>query len=131
MKLSFGYAIVYVKSVPETIAFWEAAFGFEDSFVHEGEDYGELKSGNTKLAFTSHELAANAVPSAYRKTEDGEPLGFEFTLVTKTVDDAFAKAVQVGAVPLAEPHDTSWGQRVAYVKDLNGVLVGLGSPMGD
>lgn len=129
--LGFGYTIIYVPSVPETIAFYERAFGMAVSFIHEGKDYGELKTGETKLAFTSHQLAAQAVPTTYRASEDGEqPLGMELTLLSADVDGAFARAVEAGAKPIAEPHDTSWGQRVSYVLDLNGVLVGIASPMG-
>lgn len=127
---TFGYAIVYVQDVPATIAFYEAAFGFEDSFVHEGKDYGELKTGATKLAFTSHELAATAVPFTYTKTSPEAMLGAEFTLCTRDVDSMYDHAVKAGARALKAPHDTPWGQRVAYVADLNGFAVGIATPMG-
>ncbi len=128
---SFGYAIVYVPSVPATIAFYENAFGFEDSFIHEGKDYGELKTGATKLAFTAHELAATAVPFPYRSVSmNDDALGVEFTLTTTDVDALFERAIGAGATALSSPHDMPWGQRVAYVKDLNGFAIGLATPMG-
>jgi lactoylglutathione lyase len=131
MQPTFGYAIIYVPSVPEAVSFYERAFGFSGSFVHESEDYGELRSGATRLAFTSHRLAAEVVPFRYRPaTPDGERLGVEFTLVTPDVDSLFRHAVDAGAVELASPHDTPWGQRVAYVADLNGFAVELATPMG-
>ncbi len=130
MAPTFGYAIVYVPSVPETLSFYERAFGFGDSFLHEGQDYGELQTGTTKLAFTSHTLAANAVPFAYHATTPTEkPLGVEFTLTTPDVDALFAQALAAGASKLAEPHDMPWGQRVAYVVDLNGFAIGIATPM--
>ena len=125
-----GYTIIYVPSVPETIAFYERAFGFEGSFIHEGKDYGELKTGPTRLSFTAHALAAQAVPFTYRAVEDGDrPLGMEITLTVEDVDGVHARAVAAGAEELAKPHDTPWGQRVSYLKDLNGLAVALGSPM--
>ena len=129
MPPAFGYAIVYVPSVPDTIAFYEKAFGFEHSFVHEGKDYGELKTGETKLAFTSHELAATAVPFTYAPTTPTSRPGAEFTLTTSDVDALFARALAAGAVELATPHDMPWGQRVAYVADLNGFALGIATPM--
>ena len=130
MAPSFGYAIVYVPSVPETIAFYERAFGFSDSFIHDSKDYGELRTGATRLAFTAHQLAAQAVPFRYRKTSPDEPpLGAEFTLTTPEVDALYQRAVEAGARSLTSPHDMPWGQRVAYVADLNGFAIGLATPM--
>ena len=126
----FGYAIIYVEDVPTTVNFYEKAFGFSDSFIHEGKDYAELKTGQTKLAFTSHKLAANAVPFAYQACHPQKTrLGVEFTLTTPDVDTLFAKALSGGAEELAKPHDMPWGQRVAYVADINGLVVGLATPM--
>lgn len=130
MSPKFGYAIVYVPSVPKTITFWERAFGFTDSFVHEGKDYGELKTGDAKIAFTSHQLATEAVPFSYQSSESGgTPLGVEFTLTDPNVDALYQRAVDAGAKPIMAPTDKPWGQRVAYVLDLNGFAVGLATPM--
>lgn len=126
-----GYSIVYVEHVPETLAFWQAAFGLELGFLHDGEDYGELATGTTKLAFTAHRLAATAVPIPYEPvTADGPCQGFELTLVTPDPDAVYRSAVAAGARSVAEPHDAPWGQRVSYVRDPNGILVGIASPMG-
>jgi len=57
MKL--GYAILYVDSVAETIAFYERAFGLIRGMVTDTNEYGELQTGDTKLAF-----AANAFVKA-------------------------------------------------------------------
>lgn len=131
MQPVFGYAILYVPSVPEAIAFYERAFGFSNSFLHEGQDYGELQTGATKLAFVSHQLAKTSIPFTYHQaTEDGTKLGVEWTFVTDDVDALFARALREGAKPLSEPHDEPWGQRVSYVSDLNGFAVGIASPVG-
>ena len=131
MSIEFGYVIVYVKSVLETIAFYERAFGFTESFVHESGQFGQLNTGQTKLAFTSHELGKTAVPIPYRPTNPVEdPLGFELTLTTPEVDATWQRALDAGATDVASPHDTPWGQRVAYLRDLNGALVGIATPMG-
>ncbi len=131
MNVSFGYAITYVDSVEETLKFYEAAFSLKIAFLHPGKDYGELSTGSTKLAFTSNALAKQVVPTPYLESQkDGPAPGFEFTLTTKDVDALYAQALKAGAESICEPVDKDWGQRVAYVKDLNGVLVGLATPMG-
>jgi len=50
--------------------------------------------------------------------------------VTDDVRAAFARAVAAGAVALMPPKDKPWGQTVGYVRDLNGALVELCTPMG-
>ena len=129
MKL--GYVILFVPDVSKACAFYERAFALEPGFAHEAGDYAEMKTGGTTLAFTSHRLAASAVPLAYRPLEaEAEPPGIEITLITTEVASAFAQAVSAGATPVAEPHETSWGQVVSYVRDPHGALVGLASPVG-
>jgi uncharacterized glyoxalase superfamily protein PhnB len=54
--MKFGYAIVYVATVADTLKFYKEAFGFETRFLHESGQYGELETGNTALAFASRAL---------------------------------------------------------------------------
>jgi lactoylglutathione lyase len=130
MQPTLGYTIFFVPSVSEAIDFYERAFGFSNSFIHEAGDYGQLQTGTTALAFTSHALAAQAVPFTYApSTPKGPRPGMEITLVAPDVDALFDRAVAAGATPLSPPCDKPWGQRVAYVADINGFPVGLGTPM--
>jgi lactoylglutathione lyase len=54
--MQLGYTILYVPNVPATLKFYEAAFGLTTRFLHESGDYGELETGSTALAFSSHSL---------------------------------------------------------------------------
>jgi lactoylglutathione lyase len=129
--MQFGYAIIYVPEVSAALDFYARAFGLDVAFTHESGQYGQLSTGTTALAFTSHTLAAQAVPVPYTRLDPNlPPAGFEFTLLTAEVDAAFARAVDAGAIPLADPHDEPWGQRVSYVRDPFGTLVGIASPLG-
>ncbi len=128
--MKFGYTIVYVPSVPDALAFYEKAFGFQARFLHESGQYGELESGSTTLAFASHALGemnfgANFVPVSATAT----PPGIELAFVTEDVSSAYAKAVEAGAVPLHAPEQKPWGQVVAYVRSQEGTLVELCSPV--
>lgn len=62
--MKFGYAIVYVDSVADTLKFYKEAFGFETRFLHESGQYGELETGNTALAFVSQEHMPKQFPQA-------------------------------------------------------------------
>ena len=126
MKL--GYTILYVPDVEQTVAFYERAFGLKRTFLHES-GYGEMTTGETKLAFATLELArSNGVSIRPAQRHEPSP-AFEIAFVTDNVAAAFANAVEAGAEPLAEPTQKPWGQTVSYVRDLNGFLVELCSPV--
>jgi lactoylglutathione lyase len=126
--MKFGYTILYVQDVEKTVAFYESAFGLKRKFVHES-GYGEMDTGETKLAFASVELAtSNGVPFVPANPEGPSP-AVEVALVTQDVAGAFSVAVKAGAVPVAEPKQKPWGQTVGYVRDLNGFLIEICSPM--
>ncbi len=121
--MRLGYAILYVRDVAAALDFYERAFGLERRFVAEDATYGELETGDTTLSFAAHSMA----PVPVEPTRSGP---FEIALVTEEVDAAFARAVEAGAEAVLEPTDKPWGQRVAYVRDPDGVLVELCTPVG-
>ena len=49
--MKYGYTIVYVENVKETIEFYKKSFGFQQKFITPENDYGELLSGETTIAF--------------------------------------------------------------------------------
>ena len=70
------------------------------------------------------------MPGQYRRPEGGQPSGVEVAFITSDVPAAFAKAVGAGALALAEPKAMSWGATVAYVRSIEGTLIGLSTPVG-
>jgi uncharacterized glyoxalase superfamily protein PhnB len=128
MKL--GYTIIYVADVSATLAFYERAFGLKVRFVDESNQYGELETGSTALAFASEACAESNGVVFSRNSRSRPAAGFSISLVTESVDTAYAHACASGAASAQKPQEKPWGQRVAYVRDLNGVLVELCSPIG-
>ncbi|MEO0534840.1 MAG: VOC family protein [Cyanobacteria bacterium P01_A01_bin.123] len=129
--MKFGYTIVYVSSVAETLTFYQQAFGFETRFLHESGDYGELETGSTVLAFASHDLGEMNLEGKYQKTDpSAAPLGVELAFVTDDVAAAYDRAVSAGAISLKPPVEKPWGQVVAYVRAVEGSLIELCSPVG-
>jgi lactoylglutathione lyase len=128
--MKFAYTIVYVSSVADALSFYRDAFGFETRFLHDSGDYGELNTGETVLAFASHELGKMNLGGHYQKMDlNVTPLGIELAFVTDDVEAAYAKAVNAGALPIKEPMAKPWGQIVAYVRSTEGSLIELCSPM--
>ncbi|HQU09721.1 MAG TPA: VOC family protein, partial [Opitutales bacterium] len=128
MKL--GYTIIYVPDVEATLLFYENAFGLKRKFVHESNQYGELDTGATVLAFCSEILSESNGVQWVSNRPDALPAGIEIALVTKHVHEAYAQALANNAMSVSEPTTRPWGQEVGYVRDLNGVLVELCSPIG-
>jgi len=129
--MKFGYTIVYVQSVTDALTFYKEAFGFETRFLHDSEQYGELETGATVLAFASHAMGEMNLGGLYQKTDPNSvPLGVELAFVTDNVASAYAKAVAAGASPIKEPIEKPWGQVVAYVRAKDGSLIELCSPIG-
>jgi lactoylglutathione lyase len=128
--MKFGYTIAYVRDVGKTVEFWERAFGLKRRFVGENNEYGEMETGETTLAFASNELGESNLPGGFRKNDpSGSPAGMEITLIAEDVEGAFRSALEAGATEVAEPKTKPWGQTVAYVRDPDGVLVEIGSEM--
>jgi lactoylglutathione lyase len=128
--MKFGYTIVYVASVAEALTFYKNAFGFETRFLHESGDYGELETGETVLAFASHELGEMNLDGQYQKNDiSTAPLGIELAFVADDVAAAYSKAIAAGAVAIKAPATKPWGQVVAYVRAREGSLIELCSPI--
>ena len=128
--MKFAYTILYVADVDRTVTFYEEAFGLEKRFVHESGQYAEMETGGTTLAFASNELAKSNLPEGFRQNNLSHPPGgIEIAFTTDDVPAAFAHAVKAGATEVAKPQMKPWGQQVAYVRDLEGVLVELATPL--
>jgi lactoylglutathione lyase len=128
MKL--GYTLFYVDDVESTMTFYSKAFGLEAGFLHESKQYGEMATGDTKLGFVNHETASSHGFEYEKMDISKKPFAFEIGLVTNDVETAFNKAVKAGAEAISKPATKPWGQVVSYVRDCNGFLVEICSPMG-
>ena len=128
--MKYGYTIVYVAQVVETLEFYRDAFGFKIKFVHESKAYGELETGATVLAFASHDLGEVNLDGKYLKGDiRNKPFGWELAFVTEDVEAAYAKAVSQGALPIKQPILKPWGQTVGYVKAIDGSIIELCTPV--
>lgn len=128
--INFSYVIFYVKDIAKALFFYKDAFGLEIKFVHESNQYAELNTGATLLAFVSEELAQSNLPNGYIQHDIKQaPLACEIVFTVPNVQEAYEQAVKVGGIAVAAPQQKPWGQTIAYVRDPNGVLIELASPM--
>ena len=120
----FGYTILYVRNVEETIHFYEDAFGIGLRFLHESKMYAELETGTTTLALAQEDFVLENV-GPFTKNRPGTSSGFEIAFITEDVPGAYQRAITAGAHPLHPPVTKPWGQEIAYVTDCNGIRVEL------
>lgn len=126
---------LYVDDVPAVLDFYRRAFGFGTRFFDEALQFAELDTGGAPgappiLSFASHRCAEVLMPGGYVRPAGGGPSGVEVAFYTDDVLAAFARAVGAGAVVIAAPKVMPWGQTVAYVRSIEGTLIGLCTPIG-
>lgn len=129
--MRLGWTIIYVQDVARSVDFYERALGLTRRFITPDASYAELETGGTALAFASHAQARSHLGAEFQPSDPARPpLGFEVAFETSDVQAAYQLAVAAGATPIAAPNAKPHGQVVAYVRDPDGVLVELASPMG-
>ncbi len=128
--IKFAYTILYVSDVKKTAEFYSKSFGFEVRFIAPGDEYAELSTGTTTLSFAAHSLAGSNRQNGFQEsTLQSKPFGMELGFTTVDVPALVEKALANGATLLEEPREKPWGQLVAYVRDLDGFLIEICTPM--
>jgi len=128
--IKFAYTILYVQDVTKAVEFYEKAFGFTRKFVTPDNDYGELSVGETTLSFASTKLAKSNLTDGFTESSlKDKPFGVEIGFTTNQVEETIAAAIKAGATITEKPKTKPWGQTVAYVRDLDGFLIEICTPM--
>ena len=128
--IKFAYTILYVQDVTKSVEFYEKAFGFVRKFVSPGNDYGELLAGETTLSFASTVLAKSNLTDGFTESSlTNKPFGIEIGFSTDKVEESVATAIHAGATIVENPKTKPWGQTVAYLRDPDGFLIEICTPM--
>lgn len=129
--VQFGYTILYVTDVAKSVDFYEKSFGFTRKFISPDNDYAELSTGSTTLSFASLELAKSNLKNGFLQSRiEQKPFAIEIGFVTDQVEKVLEKAVAEGANLVEPPKTKPWGQTVAYLRDIDGFLIEICTPMG-
>ena len=130
MKIQYAYTILYVRNVSETMEFYKKAFGFEQKLLTPENDYGEIVSGSTTIAFANLELASTNFKKGFQISSMTEkPFGIELAFATMEVEKTMEQAIKNGAELLEDTVTKPWGQKVGYVRDNNGFLIEICTPI--
>lgn len=127
--LTLRITAFFVEDIPNTLAFYDRAFGLRARFVHPSRGYAELDTGPTLLAFISDRFVADADllhGRTYRANRrESDPVAAQIALITDDLPAAWTRALAAGAEVVKEPEHKPWGQTAGYMRDCNGVLVEL------
>lgn len=129
--IKFAYTILYVQDVAKALEFYENAFGFTRKFITPENDYAELLVGETTLSFASKTLAQSNLSDGFIESNlVNKPFGIEIGFTTDKVEETVSAAITAGATIVENPKTKPWGQVVAYLRDLDGFLIEVCTPMG-
>ncbi|HZX73939.1 MAG TPA: VOC family protein [Cyclobacteriaceae bacterium] len=128
--VKFAYTILYVQDVGKSLAFYETAFGFQRKFSTPDNSYGELTTGETTLSFAATVLAKSNLKDGFiESNSSNKPFGIEVGFTTEDVESTVKSAVDAGALLVENPKTKPWGQVVAYVRDPDGFLIEICTPV--
>jgi lactoylglutathione lyase len=129
--IKFAYTILYVQDVAKALEFYENAFGFTRRFITPENDYAELLVGETTLSFAAITLAQSNLSDGFIESNlVNKPFGIEIGFTTDKVEETVSAAITAGATIVENPKTKPWGQVVAYLRDLDGFLIEICTPMG-
>ena len=121
-----------IRHVPDVTAsadFYARAFGLVQRIAL-GEDYVAMETGDTVLGFAREGFIARETGLAFAPSRaDGPPGTQEIAFEVEDVRAAHAHALSEGATELVAPIDKPWGQTMSYLRDPDGGLVQLCSPL--
>ena len=126
--IRLGYTVCYVDDVAAVLTRFEAAFGLTRQLLTEDGNFAELDTGETTLCFAEREFGrAHFKSEAGRAVFDGAPRRFELSFVTDDVDGVWASALAAGMTEAAPLEKRSWGQRIGFLLDPEGILIEVAS----
>ena len=122
-----GYVILWVEDLERAIRFYTETLGFAPKARH--GDYVEIDTGSTVLGLVSRAFVKDGL---HLDVPPGAPRGAEIAVVVERedVEPLYRRAVTGGATAVQQPHEQPWGQVVSYVRDPDGHLVEICSPVG-
>ena len=89
------------------------------------------RPGRRRSPFASHEQAGSVLTGGYRRNDPRGAAGRHRDRVRHgRRRTAWHRALEAGAVKVTSPQVKPWGQTVAYVRDPEGMLVEICTPVG-
>lgn len=122
MAVRSGFPILVTGDLERLAGFYESAFAARRTYTFTGDDgvaaYVALAVGGAELGVARDDVA----------TTHGRVTVWFYVDDAADVDATYRRAVTAGAEPEAEPTLMPWGERVAQVRDPDGLVVSIAAP---
>ncbi len=87
-------------------------------------------SGQTTIAFASLDLGNSNFKNGFKKIDINEkPFGIEMAFTSENIESDFQNAINSGATEYEPIIEKPWGQKVGYLRDNNGFLIEVCTPI--
>ena len=124
--------IIYVSDVAATVRFYEQAFGMAVRTLNEDHQFAQMETVAMALSFDAESAAAASGRTVRpNRPADSAAPAIQITLVTETIQEAFARVAAAGGTVVNPPTEKPWGQVLGVVRDNSGVLIEVGTPQSD
>ena len=134
--------IINVTDPKATAEFYVKAFGFELGMIAPNNAYVDIKEPDldynldmmkyqTTIGFTKKEDFENEYNMDLQELDPTkDPSAIHLTFHSQNVKRDLERALNNGAKLIAETHKTEWTEELAYVSDINGVIIAIaGKPV--
>ena len=129
--VKFGYTVFWVEDAEQTAQFYEQVFGLKRRFQTQTPltPWIEMETGETALAFAQFSEAEVLFSGHYRKHDAQEaPVASVISFVTEDVQAVYDAAMKSGSTSITAPKTEPWGQTIARIRDINGIVISIATP---
>ena len=125
-ELKFGSTVIYVDDLQSVVEFYREAFDLQPRFYDPDAGFAEIGPDGF-LAFAAHRAGELMMPGVYARA-GSQITGVEVAFYTESVNEAYERALRAGATDLIAPRQMPWGQTVAFVRSIEGTILGFATP---
>jgi len=122
MRVDFRYLTIHVPNVWQTCEWYHQVFDFNAVLSADGTS-ARLNAAGQALFFAAHDDQDELLGPRRLNSFLSDPPALHLSLATADVPALFDHALAHGAVAVREPEALPTGQRVASIRDLNGLLI--------
>lgn len=119
MVVRSGFPILSTGDLGRLVGFYRAAFDAERTYGFAGED--------GKDVFVTLALGGITLGIGREDAPQGSHGRTALWFYVDDVDESYRRVLDAGGVSESEPTDMPWGERVARVRDPDGLVLNLGA----
>lgn len=124
--LKAGHVYFYVQDVKSTQDFYVRVFGGKAEFMDPDEEFSMVMLAGMHVGFIKEDAISDRGFNLHKNRLGNTSAGMELCLYfDDNVDDKYKEVISLGAQHHTAPLDMPWGQRIGWVIDCNGIIIGI------